>query len=432
MILEALTCATLSSVLGGAPVRYEVERIEQENAGREQDFGRDIFVGPHHDVIGWKSGRNGPNTSFHWEVHERADGVFLYDLEEGDVFGDQRLRRVLDLVGDELVASAFNESNTAAALLVLDVATGAEKRRITFPEAEYAIHQGIRTIDIHSGSVLISFPDGRVILFDYQSGAQQREFHADELEFVPIGEDVALTTTHVIASAQETNGNDLVYVFDRSTGTQLAALEHPDAASVNDYGVRVIANDNFVAVYSRKPYFLSTFADQVGDLSVYSLSTLEFVYLLHNTTDLGNTVSDHHYGHLARVAGDRLIIPNPDITRRNGFEVLRFETGKPIMYCVPEYWETRAGSAGNYQFGVVGDRMIAGYIEERIGNWLGAGAVYVFDLSENPADLNGDGFVDAIDLATLLAGWGTPVGDIDGDSVVGSGDLAVLLSGWSQ
>ncbi|MCA9290691.1 MAG: hypothetical protein KDA25_06160 [Phycisphaerales bacterium] len=50
-----------------------------------------------------------------------------------------------------------------------------------------------------------------------------------------------------------------------------------------------------------------------------------------------------------------------------------------------------------------------------------------------PADLNGDGFVDAADLASLLANWGrcaACVQDFDKDGVVGPSDLATLLAAW--
>ena len=47
-----------------------------------------------------------------------------------------------------------------------------------------------------------------------------------------------------------------------------------------------------------------------------------------------------------------------------------------------------------------------------------------------PGDLNNDGMVDGIDLASLLASWGTAENDIDGDGVVGGSDLAVLLAAW--
>jgi hypothetical protein len=49
----------------------------------------------------------------------------------------------------------------------------------------------------------------------------------------------------------------------------------------------------------------------------------------------------------------------------------------------------------------------------------------------NPADLNGDGFVDAGDLAILLNNWnGIGAGDINRDGGVDASDLAILLSAW--
>ena len=49
----------------------------------------------------------------------------------------------------------------------------------------------------------------------------------------------------------------------------------------------------------------------------------------------------------------------------------------------------------------------------------------------NPADLNGDGSVNASDLAILLGnGGGTGSGDINGDGSVDAADLAILLSNW--
>ena len=51
----------------------------------------------------------------------------------------------------------------------------------------------------------------------------------------------------------------------------------------------------------------------------------------------------------------------------------------------------------------------------------------------NPADLNGDGVVDALDLADLLAAWGSTSGvaDINQDGIVDALDLAEVLSGWT-
>ncbi|MFM7051306.1 MAG: hypothetical protein ACKOYN_04120, partial [Planctomycetota bacterium] len=49
----------------------------------------------------------------------------------------------------------------------------------------------------------------------------------------------------------------------------------------------------------------------------------------------------------------------------------------------------------------------------------------------NPADLNGDGVVDAQDLAVVLGAWGTAgPGDLDGNGVVDAADLTLLLGAW--
>ncbi|MEY3025118.1 MAG: hypothetical protein RLZZ238_15 [Planctomycetota bacterium] len=47
-----------------------------------------------------------------------------------------------------------------------------------------------------------------------------------------------------------------------------------------------------------------------------------------------------------------------------------------------------------------------------------------------PADFDGDGLVNAADLAVVLANWGTDAADLDGDGSTGASDLAVLLDAW--
>jgi hypothetical protein len=53
----------------------------------------------------------------------------------------------------------------------------------------------------------------------------------------------------------------------------------------------------------------------------------------------------------------------------------------------------------------------------------------------NPADLNGDGVVNAADLTILLGAWGpaTPgeAADINQDGEVNAADLTILLGAWS-
>ncbi|MAH67359.1 MAG: hypothetical protein CMJ27_13450 [Phycisphaerae bacterium] len=49
----------------------------------------------------------------------------------------------------------------------------------------------------------------------------------------------------------------------------------------------------------------------------------------------------------------------------------------------------------------------------------------------NPADLNGDGVVDAADLGLMIAAWGTAKADLNGDGTTNSADIGILLVAWS-
>jgi len=50
-----------------------------------------------------------------------------------------------------------------------------------------------------------------------------------------------------------------------------------------------------------------------------------------------------------------------------------------------------------------------------------------------PADLNGDGLVNGVDLASLLSNWGgAGTGDINNDGTVGGPDLAAMLAAWKK
>ncbi|MCP4835110.1 MAG: hypothetical protein GY895_10145 [Phycisphaera sp.] len=56
------------------------------------------------------------------------------------------------------------------------------------------------------------------------------------------------------------------------------------------------------------------------------------------------------------------------------------------------------------------------------------------DAGTTPADLNGDGAVDGMDIAEVLASWGACGGcpaDFNGDGVVNGGDFALILTAWT-
>ena len=81
-------------------------------------------------------------------------------------------------------------------------------------------------------------------------------------------------------------------------------------------------------------------------------------------------------------------------------------------------------------------RIYTDYVVPGTVIWATQGDAYdAFTLWESgaPADLNGDGVVNAEDLAMLLSRWseGAGIGDVNFDGEINAADLAELLSVWS-
>ena len=67
-----------------------------------------------------------------------------------------------------------------------------------------------------------------------------------------------------------------------------------------------------------------------------------------------------------------------------------------------------------------------------MGDWQDLGDNDSCGATPCPADIDGDGTVNATELGLLLALWGTsnPLADLDGDGIVPASDLGILLSAW--
>ena len=68
------------------------------------------------------------------------------------------------------------------------------------------------------------------------------------------------------------------------------------------------------------------------------------------------------------------------------------------------------------------------------GGAQGFAGARLFEPTQVPpcaGDTNGDGFVDGVDLASLLVNWGsTGTADLDGSGVIDGSDLATMLVAW--
>jgi hypothetical protein len=105
------------------------------------------------------------------------------------------------------------------------------------------------------------------------------------------------------------------------------------------------------------------------------------------------------------------------------------------------WWNSIDGGAGvasgdEYQIsGTIGQAdagvTLTGGVYTFIGGFWAAGGDTIVP-PPCPADLDGDGVVNVIDLLQLLGAWGTadPTADINGDGIVNVLDLLELLAAW--
>ena len=111
------------------------------------------------------------------------------------------------------------------------------------------------------------------------------------------------------------------------------------------------------------------------------------------------------------------------------------------------YWST------SFSFNVNLDAITAareeGHLAMKVGNGEGADGVYYINSGSSrpritvfyqipekpcPADIDGNGVVDASDLGIFLAYWGPKPtnGDFNGDGVADAADLGILLAAWGS
>lgn len=89
-------------------------------------------------------------------------------------------------------------------------------------------------------------------------------------------------------------------------------------------------------------------------------------------------------------------------------------------------------SAGDLNADGFADLIIGALYADPDGVETGAAYVVFGAATPSPADFSGDGCVDGVDLAILLASWGSADADVNGDLDTNSLDLAAVLAAWSN
>ncbi|MCZ6542515.1 MAG: FG-GAP repeat protein, partial [Planctomycetota bacterium] len=286
---------------------------------------------------------------------------------------------------------------------------------------------------------------GSAYLFDTTTGRQIAKLLAnDGAELDVFGSSVAISGTTAIVGAffGDDNGDKSgsAYLFDTTTGRQIAKLLPYGGAAGDWFGDSVAISGETAIVGAPGDDDNGTGS---GSAYLFDISDpanpMQLCQLLCKLLPDDGAVGDIFGGSVA-ISGATAIVAaayDDDNGSFSGSAYL-FDTtsGEQIAQLLPEDGAT--DDLFGWSVAISGTTALAGaLVDDDNGDF--SGSAYLFDAAAAPGmcpwDLNGNSDVGILDLLALLAAWGTDPGgppDFDGDGNVGIIDLLTLLANWGE
>ncbi len=279
---------------------------------------------------------------------------------------------------------------------------------------------------------------GAAYLFDITTGIQIAKLLPDDVTMGDsFGVFVAIDGTTAIAGAYHDDDNGVssgsAYLFDATTGQQIAKLLPHDGATNDQFGLKVAISGATAIVGS---YLDDDNGDDSGSAYLFDATTGRQIAKLLPDDGAASAL----FGISVAISGDTAVVgaqlgdDNDNGVDSGSAYLFDITTGVQIARLLPD------DGAANDQFGnsvaISGMTAIVGaYFDDDYGT--NSGSAYLFDAAivpgKCPWDLDDSGGVGTGDLITLLGAWGSDPGgppDFDGDGNVGTSDLIELLGNW--
>ncbi len=384
-----------------------------------------VTVAPTHDETDTQSGVG--------YIIDAATGQELHRLIPAGSYRNQFFGDAVDIHNGVIAISAANDS-PAGAVYLFDAATGEQLRVIVPPDPANQLRFGVGLSLTDDYLLVCASGDnaftGSVYVYDLETGDFLRKIRTEDGERIFSYIDAEGDTAIVGAPADATKGFSAgaLYVFDIPTGTQLRKITCDESVAGDLFGISVALEGTtaIVGAYGRDDQ-----GAESGAAYLYDITNGALLAKLLPTDGR----ADHRFGYDVALAGDTALV-GASIDQPAGFlngvaytfntrtaaQLERYDAINPRL--TTGFGHAVALSPG---YVVVGSRF---HDHPLLG--ANIGAVYLFDppAGAHPADFNADGAVDAADLATLLAHWGTPGADLDANGFTDAADLAILLAAW--
>ncbi len=329
-------------------------------------------------------------------------------------------------------ATNDSEFHTGAAYL-FDTATGVQVAKLLPSDGEAWDHFGW-SIAIDHGLVAVGSPQhgsGAVYVFDAATGVQIAKLLPNYDAGVLWGRAVALDNGIVAVGAvsDDTNGirAGAVYVFDATTGVQIAKLLPNDGAEENRFGHSIGIANGVVAVGA---YWDDDNGTRSGSAYLFdAFSGAQLAKLLSSDGEANDRFGD------SIAIGDQFVAVgtyDDDDNGPNSGSVYLFEvsTGSQAGKLIAsdgvsfDYF----GGSVSIDDGVV----VAGASGDDDNGHL-SGSAYVIGIN-CPADITNDGLVNTQDFLAFLNAWATgePLANWNIDGTINTLDFIAYLNAWAD
>ena len=416
-------------------------------------FGCSVAIAGNIAIVGaYRNDDGGGNASgsaylFDIATGTQFDKLTASDAEAGDYFGwSVAIDGNVAIIGARLDDDGGYDFGSA---YLFGVTTGVQIAKLTASDAAAGDHFGC-SVAIYGDVAIVGATEdddggsssGSAYLFDVTTGTQLAKLTAsDAAEGDAFGVSVAIDSNIAIVGAA---GNDddgsnsgSAYLFDVTTGTQLSKLTASDAAADDWFGRSVAIDGNIVIVGA---YGNDDDGSYSGSAYLFDVTTgTQLAKLLASDAEAGDS-----FGWSVAIDGNIVIVG------ASGDDEGGASSGSAYLFDVTTGTQlaklTASDATGGDNFGgsvaIAGDVAIVGAALKGVGGYIEVGAVYLFEKFKKAvssvANLNKIGSVDLEDLMIFcdnwLAGVEQPIipGDLTKNGKVDFEDLTILVDQWLQ
>ena len=445
MPLLAAAASVLSTAPAYADLGDQLAKLLATDGAAVDEFGFSVAISGATAIVGALRDDDNGNASGSAYLFDTTTGRQITKLLPDDGAADDLFGVSVAISGATAIGGAWgdddNGPNSGSAYL-FDTTTGQQIAKLLADDGAASNLFGV-SVAISGTTAIVGamwdddngFSSGSAYLFDTTSGRQIAKLLPDDgTAFDLFGRSVAISGTIAIVGApgDDDNGSasGSAYLFDTTTGRQVAKLLADDGAAGDNFGISVAISGATAIVGAQ--YDDDNGIDS-GSANLFDTTTgRQVAKLLPN-----DGAAEDFFGVSVAISGATAIVAayRDDDNGDDSGSAYLFDTitGRQIAKLLPD-----DGAAFDY-FGISvaisGATAIVGAYGDD-DNGPNSGSAYLFDAAapgKCPWDLDRDLSVGILDLLALLAAWGTAPGgppDFDGDGTVGILDLLILLANW--